>query len=196
VPRALEQTLEGVERVTKIVRAMKEFSHPAQEMTPLDLNAAIQSTLTVASNEWKYVAELSTDFDPALPPVNCLPGEFNQVILNIIVNAAHAISDVLHKASGDKGVITVTTRKLDGWAEICIADTGTGMPEEVKARIFDPFFTTKEVGKGTGQGLSIAHNVVVNKHAGKIEVDSEPGRGTCFTIRLPLEDPTSVEAAA
>ena len=188
IPQALEQSLEGVARVAKIVRAMKEFSHPSQEKTPVDLNGAIQSTITVASNEWKYVAELNTDLDPQLPLVTCLPGEFNQVILNIIVNAAHAIADVLDEASGDKGVITVTTRKVDNWAEIRIADTGSGMPEDVKARIFDPFFTTKEVGRGTGQGLSIAYNVVVEKHRGTIEADSKPGQGTCFIIRLPLED--------
>jgi len=196
VPQALEQSLEGVERVTKIVRAMKEFSHPSQSKTPVDLNAAIRSTLTVASNEWKYVADLNTDFDQALPLVTCLPGEFNQVILNIVVNAAHAIADALDEASGEKGIITVTTRALDDWAEIRIADSGAGMPEDVKARVFDPFFTTKEVGKGTGQGLNIAYNVVVEKHAGEISVESELGQGTCFTILLPLEDQSSVKTAA
>lgn len=147
---AIGQTLEGVERVTKIVRAMKEFSHPIQEKTPIDLNAAIKSTLTVATSEWKYVAELNTDFDLKLPLVTCLQGEFNQVILNMVVNAAHAIADM---PSQKKGVISITTREVDGWAEICIADTGTGIPEDVKERIFDPFFTTKEVGKGTGLAL-------------------------------------------
>lgn len=195
VPRALEQSLEGVERVAKIVRAMKEFSHPAQEKTLVDLNAAIQSTLTVATNEWKYVAELNTDFDPALPPVSCLPGEFNQVILNIIVNASHAIIDVLGDAPAEKGEIIVTTRKRPEWAEIRITDNGSGMPEEVRARVFDPFYTTKEVGKGTGQGLSLAYTVIVEKHGGTITVDSEVGRGTSFTIRLPLEELASVEAS-
>ena len=196
VPRALEQSLEGVERVTKIVRAMKEFSHPSQEKTPVDLNAAIESTLTVASNEWKYVAELSTDFDTSLPMVSCLPGEFNQVILNIVVNAAHAIIDVVGDAPQEKGTMTLSTRKLDGWAEVCIADSGAGMPADVRSRVFDPFFTTKEVGKGTGQGLSIAYNVVVNKHGGTINVDSEPGQGTRFTIRLPLDDSAAAAADA
>ena len=186
VPRALEQTLEGIGRVANIVRAMKEFSHPAQDKTSVDLNAAIQSTLTVATNEWKYVADLQTDFDASLPLVVCLPGEFNQVILNMIVNASHAISDALGEASEEKGVITITTRNTDNWAEITISDSGSGMPEEVKARIFDPFYTTKEVGKGTGQGLAIAHDVVVSKHGGKIDVESKPGRGTTFTIRLPI----------
>lgn len=191
IPKALAQSLEGVERVAKIVRAMKEFSHPAQEKTLVDLNAAIQSTLTVATSEYKYVADVETDFDPDLPQVNCLPGEFNQVILNMIVNAAHAISDALGEHPDTKGVIRIATRKVNGWAEIEISDTGCGMPEDVKARIFDPFFTTKEVGKGTGQGLNIAHNVVINKHDGQIKVESEPGKGTCFTIRLPLEQPAS-----
>jgi len=187
IPRAIEQSLEGVHRVTKIVRAMKEFSHPTQEKTPVDLNRAIESTITVASNEWKYVAEMEMDLDPQLPPVVCLPGEFNQVILNIIVNASHAIADVVGDKGESKGTINVSTCHVDGWVEICIADTGAGMPENIQARIFDPFFTTKDVGKGTGQGLSIAHAVVVEKHGGTISVASESGRGTCFTIRLPLD---------
>ena len=197
VPRALEQSLEGLARVTNIVRAMKAFSHPSREKTAVDLNAAIESTIMVATNEWKYAAELSTDFDSDLPPVICLPGEFNQVILNIIVNAAHAITEILGEGAVEKGSIAVSTKKLDEWAEICIRDTGAGIPANVKARIFDPFFTTKGVGKGTGQGLSIAYNVIVEQHAGTIEVDSEPGKGTCFTIRLPLgEVPSSAATAA
>jgi|GEM_PF-2799190 len=196
VPRALEQSIEGVERVAKIVRAMKEFSHPAQDKTPVDLNAAIQSTVTVASNEWKYVAEVHTEFDPELPLVTCLPGQFNQVILNMIVNAAHAIADVIGNEPSDKGSITVSTGIVNGWAQIRIADSGAGMPEDVKRRIFDPFFTTKEVGKGTGQGLNIAHTVVVEKHGGTIEVDSTPGEGTCFTIQLPIDDSASTNDTA
>jgi len=196
IPRAIEQSLEGVSRVTKIVRAMKEFSHPAQEMTPVDLNRAIESTITVASNEWKYVAEMELDLDPGLLPVVCLPGEFNQVILNIIVNASHAIAEVVGDRGESKGTISVSTRQADDWVEIRIADTGDGMPEDVQERIFDPFFTTKEVGKGTGQGLSIAHAVIVEKHRGTIVVDSRPGQGTCFTIRLPLDAPSSADVAA
>jgi signal transduction histidine kinase len=187
IPKAIQQSLDGVSRVTHIVRAMKEFSHPGtKEKTPVDLAKAIQSTLTVASNEWKYVAELVTEFDPALPPVICLPGEFNQVVLNLIVNAAHAIADVVGDGSKGKGTITVRTRRDGDWAEIRICDSGTGIPESARAKLFEPFFTTKGVGKGTGQGLAIAHSVVVDKHGGTIHFETELGKGTTFVIRLPL----------
>jgi PAS domain S-box-containing protein len=188
IPRAIQQSLEGVDRVSKIVRAMKDFSHPGvTEKTMVDINQAIDSTITVARNEWKYVAELVTDFDPALPLVCCQPGEFNQVILNILVNAAHAIGDSLKPESGDKGQITVSTRRAGSAAEIRISDTGCGIPEQARTKIFEPFYTTKEVGKGTGQGLAIARSVVVDKHGGSIDFESKVGQGTTFIIRLPLE---------
>ena len=187
IPKAISQSLEGVGRISKIVGAMKEFSHPGTERTPLDLNRAIASTITVASNEWKYVAEIKTAFDATLPPVPVMPGGFNQVILNMIVNAAHAISAA---AGGDssavKGTISITTRQAGAMVEIAISDTGCGIPAKTIPRIFDPFFTTKPIGKGTGQGLAIAHDVVVNKHGGSIAVASEPGAGTTFTLRLPM----------
>jgi PAS domain S-box-containing protein len=186
IPRALNQSLEGVDRVAKIVRAMKEFSHPAREKTATDLNRAIQSTITVASNEWKYVAEVELDLDTNLPQVHCSPAEFNQVVLNIVVNAAHAIGDVVGDGGKGKGKIRVKTRPDGDWAIIEISDSGCGMPPHVQQRIFDPFFTTKEVGKGTGQGLAIAHNVIVDKHGGTIKVVSAPGAGTTFIIRLPI----------
>jgi PAS domain S-box-containing protein len=195
IPRALEQSIEGMNRITKIVRAMKEFSHQGQDKVPSDLNHAIESTITVATNEWKYVADVAFDLDSGLPPVPCLLHEFNQVILNIVVNAAHAIADVVG-GENEKGKITVSTRKLDPWAEIRISDTGTGMTEDVKARIFDPFFTTKEVGKGTGQGLSIAYAAIVEKHCGSIDVETDVGKGTCFVIRLPLSDSKTRERSA
>ncbi len=194
IPTAINQSLDGVGRVAGIVRAMKEFSHPATERTPLDINRAMASTATVASNEWKYVAELKTDFDTNLPAVPVMPGDFNQVILNMIVNAAHAIGDVVGDGGNGQGTITLSTRKDGDCAEIRISDTGCGMTPEVAARIFDPFFTTKAVGKGTGQGLAITHNVIVDKHGGTIKVDSTPGVGTTFIIRLPLE--MQEEAAA
>ncbi len=193
VPPAFEQSLEGLEQVSRIVSAMKEFSHPAQDKTDLDLNRAIQSTITVARSEWKYVAEMHTEFDESLPLVPCLPGEFNQVILNIIVNAAHAISDVVGDGADGRGQIMVTTRHADDCAEIRIGDSGAGMSADVRAHIFDAFFTTKEVGKGTGQGLAIAYNVIVEKHGGTIDVESAPGEGTTFIIRLPLQAPTEAE---
>jgi PAS domain S-box-containing protein len=186
IPRALNQSLEGVDRVAKIVRAMKEFSHPAREKTATDLNRAIQSTITVASNEWKYVAEIEMDLDAGLPAVHCSPAEFNQVVLNIVVNAAHAISDVVGDGGKGKGKIRVRTRADGDFAILEISDSGSGMPPHVQQRIFEPFFTTKEVGKGTGQGLAIAHNVIVDKHGGTIKVASAPGAGTTFTIRLPI----------
>ncbi len=189
IPKAIEQSLEGVERVATIVRSMKEFSHPGgNDKQPADLNKAIESTITVSRNEWKYVAEMNLELDSALPPVPCLLGDFNQVVLNIIVNAAHAITDVVGKDSGEKGAITVSTRQDGDWAEICISDTGAGMAAGVCAKVFEPFFTTKEVGKGTGQGLTIARSVVVQKHGGTIDIESRVGKGTTFTIRLPIDE--------
>jgi PAS domain S-box-containing protein len=188
IPRAIQQSQEGNKRVASIVLAMKQFSHPeSAEKTRVDLNAAIASTITVSRNEWKYVADLITEFDAGLSGVNCLPGELNQVILNIIVNAAHAIADVVKDGSEGKGKITVTTRQDGDWAEIRIGDTGTGIPEKVRSRVFDPFFTTKGVGKGTGQGLAIARNVIVDKHGGTLTFETETGKGTTFIIRLPIE---------
>ena len=186
IPRAIRQSEEGVERVATIVKAMKEFSHPGSgEMKAIDLNHAIESTLTVSRNEWKYVADAVTEFDPQLPVVRCLPGEFNQVILNLVVNAAHAIADVKMRGT-TKGRITVSTHRDGDWAEIRIRDTGTGIPEAVRSRIFTPFFTTKEVGRGTGQGLAIAHTVIVKKHGGTLEFETEEGKGTAFIIRMPI----------
>jgi signal transduction histidine kinase len=185
MPLAIASSMEGLSRIATIVRSMKEFAHPDQTAkTSADLNHAIQSTLTVAHNEYKYIADLETDFGD-LPPVMCFLGEINQVILNLVVNAAHAITDVVED-SGAKGTLTVRTR-LDGdEVEISIGDTGTGIPEAVRDKIFDPFFTTKEVGKGTGQGLAIAHRVVVKKHGGTLRFETELGRGTTFFIRLPM----------
>lgn len=185
VPRAIQQSVEGIERIQRIVSAMKEFSHPAMDKSPVDLNRAIGSTITVASNEWKYVADIKTDLDENLPSVPVMPGSFNQVILNIIVNAAHAVAEVVQGGS-TKGTISISTRQIDNWAEIRIHDTGCGIPEKIRDRIFDPFFTTKPVGKGTGQGLAIAHDVIVKKHGGAIAVESAPGAGTTFILRLPL----------
>ena len=188
IPKAIQQSLEGIERIAKIVRAMKDFSHPGMdEKSPIDINRAIESTVTVARNEWKYVADMETDYDASLPLIPCFPGEFNQAILNIIINAAHAIADVVGDGSKRKGIITIGTRHVGEWAEIRIQDTGTGIPEAIRSKIFDPFFTTKEVGKGTGQGLSIAHSIVAKKHGGAITFETEVGKGTTFIIRIPIE---------
>jgi len=188
IPKAIDQTLEGVSRVAKIVGAMKEFSHPgSKEKSPQNLNHAIENTITVARNEWKYVADMATEFDPDLPPIPCLLDEFNQVILNLIVNAAHAIGDVVNKGGPQKGKIKVQTSNCIAWAEIRVQDTGSGIPKSVQSRIFDPFFTTKAIGKGTGQGLAIARSVIVDKHGGSIHFETEEGKGTTFIIRLPSD---------
>ena len=186
VPSAIDQGLDGARRVAEIVRAMKEFSHPdSANKTATDLNKAIQSTVTVARNEWKYVADIAIRFDETLPPVVCYPGDINQVVLNLLVNASHAIKEKVK--DGGKGKITVCTHKRGEFVQISVADNGSGIPEAVRTRIFDPFFTTKEVGKGTGQGLFLAHTAIVKKHSGKIWFETELGRGTTFFIELPID---------
>jgi PAS domain S-box-containing protein len=188
IPKAMRQMLDGIGRVAKIVRAMKEFSHVdrSAEKSPADINKALESTLIVARNELKYVAEVETDF-AELPPVLCHLGDLNQVFLNLLVNAAHAISDVTRKTGG-MGRITVRTRLHDDSVEIAISDTGTGIPEAIRGKIFDPFFTTKEVGKGSGQGLALARAIVVEKHGGTLTYQTEAGKGTTFYVRLPLSE--------
>ena len=163
---------------------MKDFSHPGVETTDADLNRIIESTVSIARNEWKYVADLELDLCPALPAVPCSEGQIKQVVLNMTVNAAHAITD--RYGSDAKGTITISTAAVDGEAEIRIADDGQGMTPEVQARIFDQFFTTKTVGAGTGQGLSLAWDVIKG-HGGTIRVESEVGQGTTFVVTLPLE---------
>jgi signal transduction histidine kinase len=151
IPGAINETLEGIGRITKIVRAMKEFSHPGgKEKSLINLNKAIESTVTVARNEWKYVADMNLELDPELPAVPCFLGEFNQVILNLVINAAHAIGDVIKDRPGSKGVITVRSSRDGDHVEVRVSDTGGGIPEAIRSRIFEPFFTTKAVGKGTG----------------------------------------------
>ncbi len=189
IPSAIEQSKEGVNRVTSIVRAMKEFSHPGgAEKEIVDLNKLIDTTVTIARNEWKYVANMKLELDPGLPPVRCLSNEMGQVILNLIVNAAQAIEEKLgENPDGELGTISITTSHDQKSVEIQVADSGTGISKDILNKIFEPFFTTKDVGKGTGQGLAITRNVVVDKHDGTIDVQSEPGKGTVFTIRLPID---------
>ncbi len=187
IPKSISQSLEGVERVATIVQAMKRFSRLGNEdMSLVDVNKAIENTLVVTRNEWKYVADVTTDLDPAQPQVRCLPGDFNQVLVNILVNAAQAIGEMV-KNTQSKGTIAISTGISEGMAEIRVSDTGPGIPAENLDKIFDPFFTTKEVGKGTGQGLAITHDIVVEKHKGTISVLSEAGQGATFVVRLPLD---------
>ncbi|MCC6158885.1 MAG: PAS domain S-box protein [Deltaproteobacteria bacterium] len=194
-PAAFARALDGVGRISSIVSAMKEFAHPDQrEKSPADLNRALQATLTIARNEYKYVADVETDFGE-LPSVLCHAGDLNQVFLNLFINAAHAIAGVVGD-SGDRGCIHVRTRCDDGRVvRIDIRDTGCGIPDGVRARIFEPFFTTKEVGRGSGQGLAIARNIVESKHRGSLTFRSECGRGTTFTVQLPVDGDSPVVAA-
>ncbi|HTP29274.1 MAG TPA: ATP-binding protein [Anaeromyxobacteraceae bacterium] len=184
-PRVFENTVRGVERVATIVRGMKEFAHPdRRDMVATDLNRGIQATLEVARNEYKYVADVETDLGE-LPSVTCYAGDVNQVFLNIIVNAAHAIAEA-EKATNGRGRIRISTRCEDDHVVVAVSDTGSGIPTSIRDKIFDPFFTTKEVGRGTGQGLAIARTIV-EKHRGSIQFETEPGRGTTFFIRLPVD---------
>ncbi|MEU4216910.1 ATP-binding protein [Actinoplanes sp. NPDC026623] len=183
IPTAISQTLEGVVRVANIVRAMKAFGHPGtEEKSPSDLNEAIRNTLVVAANEIKYVADVEADYGD-LPLVYCHLGDINQVVLNLVVNAAHAIGS----ADRGRGTIRVRTRlDDDGYVTIEVADTGTGVPPEIADRLFEPFFTTKEVGSGTGQGLPLVRSLVTDRHGGTIDFTSTEGQGTVFTVRLPV----------
>jgi PAS domain S-box-containing protein len=191
VPQALERCIDGLGRVATIVRSLKDFSHPpATEMETADLNRAVQSTLTIATNEYKYWAELETRFDE-LPLVLCRIDEVNQVVLNLIVNAAHAIRSIV-EGTGDRGKIRVETRHEGAAVVITVSDTGPGIPEAIRGRIFDPFFTTKAVGKGTGQGLAIARALVLERHGGDLWFETVVGRGTTFFVRLPIESGRAV----
>jgi PAS domain S-box-containing protein len=184
MPRAFSRTFDGVERVATIVKAMKEFAHPdGEEQNLADLNHAIETTLLVASNEYKYVAKVHTHF-AELPGVICNIGELNQVVLNLVVNAAHAIHDAGRDV--ETGEIHISTELAGDCAVIRVRDNGCGIPEEHLSKVYDPFFTTKEVGRGTGQGLSIAHTIIVDKHCGSIDVNSRVGAGTEFVLTIPL----------
>jgi signal transduction histidine kinase len=193
IPNAAGQSLEGIHRISVIVRAMKEFSHPGSASKEwVDINHAISTTITIASNEWKYVAQLKTYLDPSLPSVMVCLTEINQTVLNMIVNAAHTIAERRESEKlSELGEITISTRQLINQVEIKIGDTGQGMPADLVDKIFTPFFTTKAVGKGTGQGLAIAYKAIVESHHGDIKVDSEIGKGTIFTILLPISVPTA-----
>ena len=187
IPEATRQSLEGAGQVARIVLAMKEFSHPGERAkAEVDINRSVENTVAVSRNEWKQWASLETKLDEALPRVNCLAGEINQVLLNLVVNAAHAIEEAKR---GGQGKILITTRRFDEeHVEIAVEDNGVGMTKAVIEQIFDPFFTTKRIGKGTGQGLSICQDVVVAKHGGRISVDSTPGAGSRFSVILPIGD--------
>lgn len=185
VPLAVDQTLEGTKTLARIVQAMKVFSHPGSTtFESTDLNQALDSVLTISASQWRYCAQLVTDYCPDLPHVYCLPGELNQVFLNLITNAAYAMSESNQDKTQNR--LTVRTLHEDGYVTVEISDNGGGIPESIQHRIFDPFFTTKGVGKGTGQGLSISYNMVVNLHCGELTFESTHDVGTTFRIRIPI----------
>jgi len=187
IPVALQESLEGLDHISQIVMAMKEFSHPGHgEKSLTDINHIIESTVLVSKNEWKYVAEMEMEFAPDLPLIPAYTNELKQAILNLLVNASDAVSDVYGDGKSGKGLIKIITKQNNDWVEIRVTDNGSGMPEEIQSFVFDPFFTTKDVGKGSGQGLSITYNIVVDRHKGMINFESEYGKGTTFIIRLPI----------
>jgi len=187
IPKAIEQSQVGINRVTNIIIAMKDFAHPgSKDKNYYDINHGIEVTTTISKNEWKYNADIELVLEKNLPDVYCLQDELNQVILNMIINSSHAIQEKFGKESGEKGLIKIETRRENECALISISDNGKGIKPENLNKIFDPFFTTKQVGKGTGQGLAISHDIIVNKHGGQIYVDSKYGMGTKFTIKIPL----------
>jgi signal transduction histidine kinase len=187
IPMALDQSIDGIARIATIVKAMKNFSHSSGEVIqPENLETIVRTAVIVSQNEWKSVADLKIEVAPGLPLVPCLRDEIGQLVLNLVVNSAHAISE--RKAQGDPsdGHITITIACPDQNAELRFTDNGAGIPEAIRNRVFDPFFTTKPVGVGTGQGLAIAYSTVVERHHGQITLESEVGLGTCFLVRLPL----------
>lgn len=195
IPAAITQSQYGVQQISRIVLAMKEFSHPgAKEKSLTDINRVLENTLMISRNEWKHIAEIETSFADNLPNVMCLHGEINQVFLNIIVNAAHAIA--AKKSTSGLGKISLSTDVRNGHVFVEIKDTGTGIPEAIRDQVFNPFFTTKALGKGTGQGLAIAYDIVVKKHAGLLSFESVEGEGTTFIIKLPLDSPQTDSEAA
>ncbi len=194
-PCAVQDALEGVQRVAEIVRALNEFSHPGTvEMAPADLNRIIDATALVSRNKWKDVADLYRNLDPDLPLVTCVAGELSQVFLNLIVNAADAIGEA-RSAAAKKGTIWITSARDGDFVEVRVRDTGTGIPEAVRSKMFDLFFTTKDVGQGSGQGLAIAYAIVVTKHRGTIDFETAMGQGTTFIVRLPIAGCEQMDAA-
>ncbi|WP_428624057.1 PAS-domain containing protein [Sedimenticola sp.] len=185
VPTAIDQSIKGISEISRIVLAMKEFTHPGGDngKATVDINHMLENTLTIARNEWKHLAKVELDLDNSLPYVKCNPGELNQAFLNLLVNAAHAIEA---RGPGTPGVITIQTQQWENQVIIRIGDNGSGIPASIQDKIFEPFFTTKEVGKGTGQGLSITRNIVVKKHGGDLSYVTEAGQGTTFRIALPI----------
>jgi len=191
IPGALKESLEGNRKVAAIVRAVREFVHPdLEEKVPVEINHAIENTIALARNEWKYVADVQTDLDPEIGQVLTVPGALNQVVLNLLVNAAQAIGEAREQGTKERGTITVATRRMGDTMEIRVKDTGPGIPEAIQSRIFEPFFTTKRPGRGTGQGLAIVRALVSERLDGSLTFESALGQGTAFTMRIPYQTGT------
>jgi len=195
IPKAIHDSLEGVNDVSQIIRSLKEFSHPGNgEKKAIDANRAVKTALAVTRNQWKHVAEAVVDLLPGLPHVFGRPGDLDQVLVNLIVNAVHAIEAKGRKGDGVKGTIAIRTRQVGRRLEVEVADTGTGIPESIRDKVFEPFFTTKQAGLGTGQGLAIARAIIVNRYGGELTFETEEERGTTFRIRIPVPGPAELHA--
>jgi len=190
-PRAFAQLEEGIARISEIVSAIRDFAKGPTDETrvDIDLHAAARSTIEVTRNEWKYAADMETEFDPNVPPVPCFPSEIKQALMSLIVNAAQAITACGPRANGRRGLIRIATRRDGAEVLLSVSDDGCGIPTSIRDRIFDPFFTTREVGTGKGCGLAFVHASVVKRHRGRIHFESEVGRGSTFTMALPLVVP-------
>ncbi len=188
LPQAIDDALDGIDRISNIVRAMKEFSHPGDGNRELvNVNKAIERAVLVSKGEWKYVADVRLDLDDKLPLIYCFLGEFNQVLLNIIINAAHAMDEKRQQDSAYIGTITIATKLRGNKVEVSIGDTGGGIPKKFQSRLFDSFFTTKSTGRGTGQGLAISKSIIEEKHGGRLGFETREGVGTTFIITLPVK---------
>jgi two-component system, NtrC family, sensor kinase len=188
IPASLQSAAQGVERVGELVKSLREFAHSeSRRARAEDLNAAIERVLIITRSQWRVVATVERAGSP-LPLVACQLGAMHQVLVNLICNAAQAIEERNKKTPDLKGVITITTTTGDGLATLSVTDTGTGIPEAIRDKVFEPFFTTREVGRGTGQGLAIVRRIVCEQHHGAIEIETTPGEGSTFHIRLPLQE--------
>ena len=192
IPKAIDQSLDGIDRMARVVGAMSEFARPGVEgKTNVDINRAIENTIAVSRSRWQSVAELRPHLDDELPPVFCMGAEVNQVILELIINAADAISAAISDSAKDRGFIDVSTRIDHDCVEVRVSDSGPGIPQAVQDKVFNPFFTTKDVGQGTGQGLAMCHSIIVDKHGGSLTFETEMGAGTTFIVRLPMDAASS-----
>ncbi|HNX57736.1 MAG TPA: ATP-binding protein, partial [Spirochaetota bacterium] len=189
IPKAIDQSIEGIGKISAIVGSVKQFSHPGtQKKIPYDVLKIVNDVVTITRNEWKYVSDVDVTASGNIPLISCHPNVISQVLVNMIVNSAQSIAEKFGTVTDKQGKIGIAVSSLSDYIEIKVSDNGKGIPDSIKDRIFDPFFTTKDVGKGTGQGLAIAYSAITTMHGGTIMVDSNVNEGTVFTIRLPFKD--------